>query len=337
MVVTFSKVQLKNFAGVKESEEPIKLDKFTVLIGANNSAKTTLLLALYMLTFNRYSVIPFLKVNKKAFLETYLDKDLSSLIYFYSGVGEAQYVLTDGREIILRVFKDHARLYVKDRAFSSEESLSIPDLAEVVLGNRDAELLGRAIVFIPHSRRFERDLMKGLAEGWEDVQIVGAHVDLVKALVEEGVISDEFTEVTLQRDYLVVRKEVNGRGMYVKLDDQGDGVKRFLLVGLWLEALKPRVVLWDDFEASAHPSLVKEALAWLAKHDWQVVISTHSIDVLHELVMIEPKGTLVISLRKDKGDRLSFKAYTVDEVEDLFKKGLDIRKLLTGGKVEVHG
>ena len=337
MVATFSKVKLKNFAGVRESEEPIKLGRFTVLIGTNNSAKTTLLLALYMLAFNRHSVIPFLGVDKKYFLETYLDKDLSSLIYFYSGVGEAQYVLNDGREILLRVFKDHARLYVEDRAFSSEDSTSIPDLAEAVLGDRNAELLGRAIAFIPHSRQFERDLMEGLAEWWEDIQITGAHHDLVRALVEEEVISDEFTEVTLQRDYLVVRKEVDGRGMYVKLDDQGGGVRRFLLVGLWLEALKPRVVLWDDFEASAHPSLIKEALAWLAKHDWQVIISTHSIDVLHELFMIEPKGTLIISLCKDKGDRLSFKAYTVDEVEDLFKKGLDIRKLLTGGKVEVHG
>ena len=37
---------IKEFKGIKELKEPIKLDKFNILIGKNNSGKTSFLLLL---------------------------------------------------------------------------------------------------------------------------------------------------------------------------------------------------------------------------------------------------------------------------------------------------
>lgn len=56
---------------------------------------------------------------------------------------------------------------------------------------------------------------------------------------------------------------------------------------LLLEAVKPKIVLWDDFEVFAHPSLIETLLKWLTEEDWQVVLSTHSIDILYALLSIK--------------------------------------------------
>ncbi len=309
---------------MRRTKEPIKLAKFTVLVGPNNSAKTTLLLVLFM--FASPDPVPLMEVSKVSFLEKYLSRDPASLIYLYSGKGRARCTLMSGRDLYL--------LEVSKAGVTVSSASELDPRISTLLENAESALTLKesTAALIPHSRRFEEDLMKMLVDKWEDVQATGAHVDLVKSLVEKGVVSDRFTEVTLHRDYLVLRKEVERRGVYVKLSDQGDGVRRFVVAGLWLEAFKPKVVLWDDLEASAHPFFVKEVLEWLAERDWQVVASTHSIDVLHELTVVRPEDALVVSLYKDSSDVLVAKPYTLDEVDELFEKGLDVRKLLAGGR-----
>jgi len=140
------------------------------------------------------------------------------------------------------------------------------------------------------------------------------------------VVSDVFTEASVRFHDIVLRKEVGGDVMYVRLEDLGDGVKRFLTAALWLEAIKPKVVLWDDLELAAHPALVGEVIEWLEKHEWQVVASTHSIDVLRELVERGIDARIIV-LRKSRDDVLSHKALSVDDLGRLFEVGQDVRKL----------
>ena len=71
-------------------------------------------------------------------------------------------------------------------------------------------------------------------------------------------VDDKYTEILFSPD-LSARKD-RGEGMsplYVKVKDLGDGIEKVVLIALWLEALKPSLVLWDDFEGSAHPTLIK--------------------------------------------------------------------------------
>ena len=113
--------------------------------------------------------------------------------------------------------------------------------------------------------------------------------------------------------------------------DLGDGVEKAIKVMLVLETLKPKLVLWDDFEASAHPSLIKILLRWLIEKDWQVVISTHSIDVLYELVdmkdeakNVNPDVTILL-LEKMKDDVLVYEKLSLDDLEDLIIANQDPR------------
>ena len=74
--------------------------------------------------------------------------------------------------------------------------------------------------------------------------------------------------------------------------------------------------------------MISQIIRWLGEHDWQVVATTHSLDVLHEFVLAEPEDARVIQLKKSKNDVLSYKVLSLKEVEELFERGLDVRKLL---------
>ncbi|MDI6811752.1 MAG: AAA family ATPase [archaeon] len=163
---------------------------------------------------------------------------------------------------------------------------------------------------------------------WPVVEKSGAHYRVVRELINKSV-NGTFTEVVLRENELYVRKEVDGIPFYVKVRDLGDGVKKILSVLLWLEASSPELILWDDFEASVHPTLIKLVLEWLMKKDWQVVLTTHSIDTLLKLLEIDAKSkdSSIILLQKTPDDVLLHKRHTLEELEDFVIANQDPRLL----------
>jgi len=155
----------------------------------------------------------------------------------------------------------------------------------------------------------------------------GHNVRVVKELVSK-VVYDRFTEVVLYRNKLSLRNEVAGKVMYVDVRSLGEGVKRLILAYYAVEYLNPRIVLWDDIEVAAHPGLARVLLEWLAKSGRQVVIATHSIDVLRTVVDLDLKDCRVVVLRKRESDVVEWRALELDEVEEYLDAGLDIRKLV---------
>ena len=319
-------VDLKEFCGVRRCEKPIRLHKFTVLIGPNNSAKTTTLIALFLLPypkshcFGKFYNLPIIETPKNSFLWKFLRKDAQSLIYRYSGSGEGFYVFNKSK------IKIEA---LPSGEFKVTSDSQTDDSVVKSLGFEDVSTIARHTILIPNADTFREELEKRLVDRWEVVEKTGAHVRIIRNLVSRNVIEDKFTEISLRRNELVVRKELSKEDIaHIKLKDLGDGVKKFLISALWLETVKPNMVLWDDLESSAHPSLVKEIIEWLSGYNWQVVVSTHSIDVLREVVLAEPEDTIVLALRKLSDDTLTYKEYTLDDLEKMLEVGLDVRKLV---------
>lgn len=328
----FESVVLKGFGGVRFCKSPIKLSKFTVLIGPNDSAKTTLLMALFMFPFPWALVfasakLPILRLSKPDFIRDFLCRDFRALVYRYSGSGEVE-VSLDGKLLRLEVssVEGFGPLSSESVVFSASDE-GVRRLGSF-LGLDDVSALASYALFVPNSDGFRSALVKALVDCWEDVEKAGAHFRLVRDFVAEAV-DDRFTEASVKRDRLVLRKELpSGEPYYVDLEHVGAGVKRFLTAALWLEAAKPRVVLWDDLEASAHPSLISCVIRWLVERDWQVIASTHSIDVLRELLYVGPDEAKVVALRKRGDDVLTHREYSLDELEKLFNSGQNARKLL---------
>jgi len=144
------------------------------------------------------------------------------------------------------------------------------------------------------------------------------------------IVYDKFTEILKRDGGLALRKEVAGGvgPLYIDIDSIGEGVKRFVLTYFAIEYLNPKIVLWDDVEVAAHPSLLELTVKWLSESGRQVVISTHSLDVLYALTLVKPRNAAVVVLRKTADDVAEWRKLSIDELEEILGKGVDVRRVV---------
>ncbi len=298
-------LDLKEFRGIRSCEVPLEFSKFTILIGRNNSGKSTILQALYLLPdpFSE-SVIP--PHNKR---KNYLEAIFKNPVYGYSGIAEIKY--NDGN-VILRVNENFGvdLFKINDKEFRGNEQWDSSKSLEHYFGVGSGEEFS---VLIPNDTLVLQQIDGKITNLENKIMKSGAHIRVAKLISE--CVADNYTEIL--PDTLKIRKELpDGNVHYIRIEDLGDGAKKAVKLMLLLEVIKPKLVLWDDFEASAHPSLIKILLSWLSQKEWQVVLSTHSIDVLYELLEVNPGDLRILQLNKDKNDVLHYKTLTPEELED---------------------
>ena len=316
-------VEMRRFRGIRACKEPIRLSRFTVLIGRNNAGKTSVLEALSLLPVRSIDEVRFSPVRwtMKQFMD-FLHGGIYSLVYGYVGKAIINYVVR-GKEITWEY-----------EAGGTQGKLSLPreELAELlsIESEKGWEALS-SILLLPNDTRFLIELANSLGRKteWRKVEESGANTSIVRLI--DKVVNDHFTEASVHFDSIVLRKVIDKEGPYerirhIEVSDLGDGVERVLLFGLWLETYRPKVVLWDDIEASAHPGLVEAVLEWLASRDWQVVLTTHSLDVLDRLVAIEPEGASVVVLKKRPDDVLEPRTLSLEELREKLESHVDVRR-----------
>jgi len=312
-------LELKGFRGVRETSETIPLKRFNILIGRNNSGKTTVLEALSLLPSPDYQTPPH-SVPRIQLITIQHHSRGDALIYGYAGTATliyhsdlvgAEWTIDTKGNLIRNIFIPKIQTVFQDLIFYSKHV---------------------SCYYSPNLHKsIEEQLVR--EDVWKTVEKTKAHNYVVRDVVNPSV-SDNFTEVTPHylRDQnvwiLQARREFpDGTSAYIRLSEIGDGVKRTIIPLLWFEAAKPSIVLWDDIESSMHPSLLENVLKWLLKKDWQVVISTHSIDVLYTFAEVGVEDSQVITLRKTPDDVLMHQTLSLDELRTLLESGSDPRKL----------
>lgn len=71
---------------------------------------------------------------------------------------------------------------------------------------------------------------------------------------------------------------------------------------------------------------VEILLKWLASREWQVVITTYSLDVIYEPAYQEPEDVQAIVLRKGPDDVVHHKALDMEKLGKLVDTGLGLRR-----------
>ena len=317
------------------------------MIGRNNAGKSAILEALFLFPNPKEDVFGHYKLP---FVKNLLHSG-EALTYGYWGDAKIQYtfeyywdnypLLCEYETVIgENVVSSLSNFEVKSNdkkdieKFSEEELAKIlkeaimrwdetkKEIEEKIRKSENTSLL------IPSNISLIKEFDHKIASEKNKLMKQGSHVKVAKLISK--CVEDEFTEIYL--DTMKLRKELpDGNAFYIHLDDLGDGIKKAVRVMLLLEAVKPKIVLWDDFEIFAHRSLIETLLKWLTEEDWQVVLSTHSIDILYALLSIKKKhkeDITIIQLAKTADDVLTFEKLTLDDLEDLIMANQDPRKVV---------
>lgn len=318
-------LRLTDFRGIKDCESPIRLTKLNVLVGRNNSGKSAVLQALSLLPHPRLSMPLHLRVGDVERRDYFIARKLlgghRSLVYRYAGRASVSFKL-NGQEY--NMFLDEngnstALIGERDITGKPREICQQLDISEEEAPNW--------AVFVPNNSEFTAKVAEHLAIDWWRVEKADIHVRVVEDLINPT-IHEKFTEVFRKDQSLTVRKEAAGKPFYVDLKDLGDGIRKALSIFVFVELCSPALLLWDDFEAFAHPSLVRSLLSWLTEGQRQVVLATHSIDVLYDLAEMKPEDSQVIQLKKEADDILKHRILTVEQVDDFLSAGNDPRLLV---------
>ncbi|MCD6358012.1 MAG: AAA family ATPase [Thermoproteales archaeon] len=319
-------IYIEEFRGIRRLKAPLKLAKINVLIGRNNVGKTALLEALYLLpTYATGRAIPLLGKTASSLISTLHS---GSLVYGYAGEARLTYWIGGHEVKLVLEAGGPTRYYIDGDAVEGESSYF--ERLSNLLGLKDPSNVLRFAFYVPNSSSFLselRDKIKSMA--WDSIVKRGIHRKVVEELVNPAVY-DEFTEMLVERDRLKLRKELGVKGigpLYVDVADLGEGVERISVVALALEYLSPGLVLWDDVESAVHPALMERLIKWLTSREWQVVLTTHSLDTLYALLEAYPKDACVVLLSKTVDDVVKARVFSLEEVEDLVEKHLDPRKL----------
>jgi hypothetical protein len=115
-------------------------------------------------------------------------------------------------------------------------------------------------------------------------------------------------------------------GTRIRLGDLGAGVHLYIINRLLYEHYRPDVVLWDDLETHFNPRLLSHITEWFAdlvEEGKQVIVSTHSLEVVEKIISYVNDATVLLTSLRD--GKLRVRKVKPDELEEWAKAGIDPR------------
>ncbi len=306
-------------------EGEVELWPFTLIVGRNNSAKTTVLEALFLAP-NPFRQIfggyPPLKDGRDTALHclAYLHESLDSTGFrfllrdYIANKSEIHYYLADRndpaeRDSYFLIFEREEEndkcsvLYTVQRS----SNLDIRDRKKRLMKGK-REFIGNfhldsyVVTINPGAppagiRRIEvlflrSDLMRlywrTFKRRWVDISNMGIGNTVAPKISE--LVEEEYDDLTLEPfggGLTIYLRKSDGRR--IRISDLGDGAQLFLTALILKELVKPKVLLWDDLEAHMNPQMITRTLEWLSKlvkEGVQVVATTHSMEVLSKALAL---------------------------------------------------
>ncbi len=331
-------LRITEFRGIKSCKSLIELSNFNVLIGRNNSGKSTILEALSLLPSPQISEY-ITGMDKISFIRNLHYQEQSSkgkpksyktLIYQYTGTSSIEY-----NRIKNKAFK----VSINERAFNynfGPDDLFFSRISKIIEKKPSTHPKyiekflkivtkgsSTSVLFIPHDTQYIKEIENKIDLLKDLIIKKGIHVQVAKSL--NKCVDDEYSEILFGKP-MRIRKVFPNNFTYVRINDLGSGAEKLIKLMLLIESINPELILIDDFEAGLHPTMIDIFLKWLINTGSQVVISTHSIDILYKLTEINPLDCNVLFLKKSHEDNLEYDKLTLDEIEDLLNANADPRK-----------
>ncbi len=241
--MSIEELQLRNFRGIKILKEPMRFGELNVVIGKNNSGKTSLLEALALLPHPKLP-LPILEKVKSRILTIseilHESGDLRTYVYGYHGTADVVAKIA-GHELAIKIHSTgDFEVRVDSKPLSVESTSIEPSVVPIHELAKDLgiEFPENYLLFIMDSDKFFSQLEKSFADvsEWSSLENMGAHVKVVRDVIAKH-IDEKLTEILPRFNELYLRKERgNGISMYIRLSDLGMGIRRCIDALLWLIA-----------------------------------------------------------------------------------------------------
>ncbi len=328
------RLRLEGFKGVVSGE--IELDQLTVLVGPNNSGKTTILEALFLAP-NPFRLVPYIPLKPIELLATYHRalNEKGPTMFFNKYAADKAIIAADDVEFTLVRHPNNLIVYANQQP--SGYSLSkhrIDDRWLYHVGGFD----GKSVNYkVPLYLRFTSNTLLlstklvGFAHEYLRMvwpEIVNKGVAAKVARDASRYTSEDYINITIEPftggelSLFVMLAD----GTRVRLTDLGAGIHLYLVNRLLYEHYQPDVILWDDVETHLNPRLLSHVAAWFAdlvEEGKQVIVSTHSLEAVRTITTLVEDATVLLTSLKD--GKLEARKIKVEELNALDKLGIDPR------------
>jgi len=336
-------LKLMNFRGIKEGE--LELAPLTILLGGNNSAKSTILEALFLAP-NPFRRVPYVVEGHSSAAEvihslheTLNSKGYAFLLNNYT-VDRADIECEVEGKIYLLLFnksgldinvstnrRDTGAIFTVTRGGVELKTHSIGHLVMSV--SRITPEISDP--FIDNTLLISSRLIK---PGYEHLKMNWASIinlGVCKSVAENvsKLVYDKYKDITIE-PFLGGELAIYGfldDGRRIRLGDLGEGVQNYVVAQILYELEHPKVLLWDDIEAHLNPRMLLSIAEWffdiLEKGD-QVIVTTHSLEAARTIAGVNEEKTAIYLTALEKGT-LKTRQFTLQEIEEYLEAGIDAR------------
>jgi predicted ATPase len=319
-------LRLRNFKGVVEGEA--ELDKLTILVGPNNSGKTTILEALFLAP-NPLRQVPYVPTTAVQLLLEY-HKTLSETGYTFllnKYIANNMVIKVDDLELLFTKINGSG-IAVKVTYLSQSGETGILDLGYLrpdgnVEVRSNVQIADNTLLLSTKLAKFAHEYLQ---RKW--IEILNTRAPALISREVSRFVSEEYVNVTAEPFTAgsMTFYAMLADGTRIRLSDLGSGVHLYVVNKLLYEHYRPDVVMWDDLETHFNPRLLTHVAEWFAdlvEEGKQVIVSTHSLEVVETLTaFVEDAAVLLTSLRDGK---LKVRKLGLKELEEWAKAGIDPR------------
>jgi len=335
------RLKIKDFRGIKEGE--IKLAPLTILTGANNSGKTTILEALFLAP-NPFREVPYMMGRyhlAAAEVVHSMHKTLGSqgfafLLNKYIAKQAEIECEINGDKYLLQFIKMDSWIHIStNKEMRSYYTITVGDktikyYGWLAVSDFSTDPLDTKL-FIENTLLISSNLIKAgydyLEENWASIINLG----VCKRVAEEtSMLSPEnYKDITIE-PFLGKRLAIYAYledGTRIRLGDLGEGIQNYILARILYEVEKPKVLLWDDVEAHFNPRILLSIAEWfsdMVTNGNQVILTTHSLEAARTIAGLSEENAKIYLLSLDN-NILRTKELTLKEIEELLETGVDVR------------
>jgi len=349
------RLTIENFRGIKKGS--LEFGKVNILIGGNNSGKTTILESLFLLP-NPFRPAPYIArgigrlnaLRVLSLIHSTLGSEANIFLFHYYKGGKAtitfqkdtkaevslqflaknntiDILLKDKREehylgyVHKESSKQKAENYLSEPEPSRERFLFTPRIRTVEY----CSSTGEAVFFHPLLLDF---ICQYFSAQWVTLRASGM-TSMVAQRISEAVGAD-FNDLLLEPfiggSQTIYFRDKMGRG--IRFGDVGSGTQVFVALALLYEHIKPKMLLIDDIESHMNPSLLTYLASWLADtvKETDLFVTTHSLEAAKILAGVLEDYNPRIKLLELRQGILKDKDLTLEELEQLEKAGIDVRQ-----------